>query len=327
MTMEVKMAPKNLLKGFKRPSKIVFEHDELQPDFGRFIAEPFERGYGLTIGNSLRRVLLYSIEGAVITAIKIEGVPHEFFSMEGVYEDVTRIILNLKKLRFKYSGDMPKVLHIKKEGAGELVGADFDIDPEIEVMNKDLQIATMNESASIDMEVQVERGRGYVPAEVNKSNTETIGVIPIDSIFSPIKKVNVKVEDTRVGQRTDFDKLILEIWTDGSIAPDDALAQAAKIIKDHMTIFINFEEEVEEEVEVVDENLERMRTLLAKSIDEIELSVRSYNTLKSLDISILEQLVKKTEEELKKSKHFSEIVLKEIKTKLEALHLSLGLKE
>ena len=194
-------------------------------------------------------------------------------------------------------------------------------------MNKDLVIATLNESGTIDMEVQIERGRGYVPAEVNKSNTEAVGVIAIDSIFSPIKKVNVKIEDTRVGQRTDFDKLILEIWTDGSISPEDALAYAAKIVKDHMTIFINFEEEVEEEIEEVDENLEKMKSLLAKSIDEIELSVRSYNTLKSLDVSMLGQLVKKTEDELKKSKHYSDLVLNEIKSKLELLHLSLGLKD
>jgi DNA-directed RNA polymerase subunit alpha len=325
--MDVKAAPKNLLKGFKRPNKIVFEHDELQENYGRFIAEPFEKGYGLTIGNSLRRVLLSSIEGAAITAIKAEGVPHEFHTIEGVYEDVTRIILNLKKLRFKYSGEMPKVLHIKKKGPGHLLGEDFNTDPEVEVMNKDLALATLNDSAVIDMEVQVERGRGYIPAEVNKSNTETIGVIAIDSIFSPVRKVNVKIEDTRVGQRTDFDKLIIEIWTDGSITPEDALAQAAKIIKDHLTIFINFEEEVEEEVEVIDENIERMKTLLAKSIDEVELSVRAYNTLKSLDISLLEQLVKKTEDELKKSKHYSDLVLKEVKSKLEAYHLSLGLKE
>ncbi len=321
------MAPRNLLKGFKRPSKIVFEHDELKPDYGKFSAEPFERGYGLTIANSLRRVLLSSIEGAAITAIKIEGVPHEFDNIDGVYEDVTRIILNLKKLCFKYEGEMPKVLHIVKSGEGQLSGADFDVDPDVEVMNKDLVIATMNSEAKIDMEVQVERGRGYVPSEMNKPNTETIGVIPIDSLFSPIKKVNVKVEDTRVGQRTDYDKLILEIWTDGSISPDDSLAYAAKIIKDHMTIFINFEEEVEEEIEVVDENLEKMKSLLAKSIDEIELSVRAYNTLKSLDVSTLEQLVRKTEDELKKSKHYSDDVLKEIKTKLEVLHLSLGLKD
>jgi DNA-directed RNA polymerase subunit alpha len=325
--MDVKAAPKNLLKGFKRPNKIIFEHDELQENYGRFIAEPFEKGYGLTIGNSLRRVLLSSIEGAAITAIKADGVPHEFCTIEGVYEDVTRIILNLKKLRFKYSGEMPKVLHIKKKGPGHLLGEDFNTDPEVEVMNKDMVLATLNDSAVIDMEVQVERGRGYIPAEVNKSNTETIGVIAIDSIFSPVRKVNVKIEDTRVGQRTDFDKLIVEIWTDGSITPEDALAQAAKIIKDHLTIFINFEEEVEEEVEVIDENIERMKTLLAKSIDEVELSVRAYNTLKSLDISLLEQLVKKTEDELKKSKHYGDLVLKEVKSKLEAYHLSLGLKE
>jgi DNA-directed RNA polymerase subunit alpha len=325
--LEEKMAQKNLLKGFKRPGKISFEHDELQPNYGRFIAEPFEKGYGLTVGNSLRRVLLSSIEGAAITAIKIEGVPHEFSTIPGVYEDVTRIILSLKKLRFKYDGEISKVLHIVKEGAGELKGLDFDVDPDIEVMNKDLKIATLNDSARIDMEVQIERGRGYVPSEVNKQNTETVGVISVDSIFSPVQKVNVKVEDTRVSQRTDYDKLILEIWTDGSVKPDDSLAQAAKIIKDHMSIFINFEEETEEEVEVVDEGIEKMKVLLSKSIDDIEFSVRAYNTLKSLDISSLEELVKRTEDEVRKSKHSSDIVLKEIKTKLEAYHLSLGLKD
>jgi len=321
------MAPKNLLKGFKRPSKISFEHDELQPNYGRFVAEPFERGYGLTVGNSLRRVLLSSIEGAAITAIKIEGVPHEFSVIPGVFEDVTRIILNLKKMRFKYEGEIPKVLHIVKQGAGILTGADFDLDPDIQVMIKDQKIATLNDTAKIDMEVQIERGRGYIPAEMNKLNTETVGVIPIDSIFSPVQKVNVKVEDTRVSQRTDYDKLILEIWTDGSISPDDALAQAAKIVKDHMSIFINFEEEHEEEVEVVDESIEKMKVLLSKSIDDIEFSVRAYNTLKSLDISLLEDLVKRTEDEVRKSKHSSDVVLKEIKTKLEAYHLSLGLKD
>lgn len=321
------MSKKNLLKGFKRPGKISLEHDELQPNYGRFIAEPFEKGYGLTIGNSLRRVLLSSIEGAAITAIKIEGVPHEFHTIAGVYEDVTRIILNLKKLCFKYEGELPKVLHIVKDGEGELTGADFDNDPDVSVMNRDLVICRLNESAHIDMEVQIERGRGYVPADMNKPNIETIGVIPIDSIFSPVKKVNVQVDDTRVGQRTDYDRLTLEIWTDGSLSPNDALAQAAKIIKEHLTIFINFEEEVEESVEVVDENIEKMRSLLAKSVDEVEFSVRAYNTLKSQDVSTLDQLVRKTEDELRKSKHCSDVVLKEIKTKLEALHLSLGLKD
>jgi DNA-directed RNA polymerase subunit alpha len=320
------MAPRNLLKGFKRPSKIVLVHDELQKNYGRFIAEPFEKGYGLTIGNSLRRVLLSSIEGAAITAIKIDGVPHEFYSIDGVFEDVTRIILNLKKLRLKYNGEIQKVLHIVKEGPDELTGADFDVDPDVEVMNKDLKIATLNEKGKIDMEVEIQRSRGYIPAELNKSNTETVGVIPIDAIFTPVQKVNVKIEDTRVGQRTDYDKLILEVWTDGSITPDDALAQAAKMIKEHLTIFINFEEDVEEETEVIDENIEKMKNLLSKSIDEIELSVRSYNTLKSQDITTLEQLVQKTEDELRKSKHFSDSVLKEIKGKLEIHHLSLGLK-
>lgn len=321
------MAQKSLLKGFKRPSKIIFEHDELKKDYGRFIAEPFEKGYGLTIGNCLRRVLLSSIEGAAITAIKMEGVPHEFFSIDGVYEDVTKIILNIKKLRIKFNSELPKVLHVIKEGEGELTGADFDIDSDVEIMNPELKIASLNEKGKIDIEVQVERGRGYIPAELNKSNTESIGVIPIDAIFTPIKKVNIKVEDTRVGQRTDYDKLTIEVWTDGSITPDDALAQAAKIIKDHMTIFINFEEEVEEEAEVVDEGLEKMKTILLKSIDELELSVRAYNTLKSLDINDIESLVRKTEDELRKSKHYGDRILKEIKGKLDTLHLSLGLKE
>lgn len=321
------MAPKNLLKGFKRPTKILFEHDELNESYGRFIAEPFEKGYGTTVGNSLRRVLLSSIEGAAITAIKIEGISHEFSTIDGVYEDVARIILNLKKLRFKYDEDMVKVLHIVKEGKGQLTGEDFDIDPEVEVMNKDLVIANFDNDAKFDMEVQIERGRGYAPAELGNNSSEVIGVIPIDAIFSPIKKVNIKVEDTRVGQRTDYDKLILEVWTDGSIKPDDAVAHAAKIIKDHMTIFINFEEEVEDEVESVDENLEKMKLLLSKSIDEQEFSVRTYNTLRSLEIYNIGDLVRKTEDELRKSKHYSEEVLKEIKEKLEKDHLSLGLKD
>lgn len=315
------------MKGFRRPSKIVFEHDEVNQNYGRFIAEPFERGYGLTIGNSLRRVLLSSIEGAAITAVKIQGVPHEFTAIDGVVEDVTRIILNLKKLRFKYDSELPKVLHIVKDGEAELTGADFAIDSDVEVMNPETHIATIEHGGRIDMEVQIERGRGYLPGEISKSSVETIGVIPIDAIFSPIRKVNIKVEDTRVGQRTDYDKLIIEIWTDGSVKPEDALAQAAKIIKDHMTIFINFEEEVEEEEVAVDESHDKLKVILAKSIDELEFSVRAYNTLKSLELNTLEDVVRKTEDELKKSKHFSEQVLAEIKKKLEEHHLSLGIKE
>jgi len=315
------------LKGFRRPSKIVFEHDEVNQNYGRFIAEPFERGYGLTIGNSLRRVLLSSIEGAAITAVKIQGVPHEFTAIDGVVEDVTRIILNLKKLRFKYDSELPKVLHIVKDGEAELTGADFAIDSDVEVMNPETHIASIESGGRIDMEVQIERGRGYMPGEISKSSVETIGVIPIDAIFSPIRKVNIKVEDTRVGQRTDYDKLIIEIWTDGSVKPEDALAQAAKIIKDHMTIFINFEEEVEDEEVVVDESHDKLKAILEKSIDELEFSVRAYNTLKSLELNTLEDVVRKTEDELKKSKHFSDQVLAEIKKKLEEHHLSLGIKE
>ncbi len=321
------MAHKNLLKGFKRPSKITFEHIDLSNNYGKFSAEPFERGYGTTIGNSLRRVLLSSIEGAAINAIRIEGVQHEFSTIDGVYEDVTKIILNLKKLRIKYDEEIPKVIHITKEGKGLLTGADFSVDSDITVLNPDLLIATLDTNAKLDMEVQIEKGRGYVPAEFSEKNSDVIGVIAIDAIYSPVLKVNVTVTDTRVGQRTDYDKLLLEIWTDGSVRPDDALAQASKILKDHLSIFINFEEEMEEETEEVDEGVEKMKSLLSRSIDDMEFSVRSYNALKTLDISTLEQLVRKAEDELYKSKHTSEQVVAEIKQKLEAKNLNLGLKE
>lgn len=321
------MSTKSLLKGFKRPTKIEFQHDEINENYGRFVAEPFERGYGITVGNSLRRVLLSSIEGTAITAVKIEGVSHEFATMPGVYEDVARIILNLKKVRFRYEGELHKVLHVVKEGPCQLTAADFDIDSEIAVLNKDQVIANLDAGGKIDIEVQVEKGRGYIPSEISKNSIDVIGVIAIDAIFTPIKKVNVSVVDTRVGQRTDYDKLILEIWTDGSIKPDDALAQAAKMIKDHMTLFINFEEKVEDAEETVDENYEKLKVTLSKSIDDLEFSVRSYNMLKSLDVHTLEHLVRKTEDELRKSKHYSDQVLKEVKGKLENMHLSLGLKD
>jgi len=318
---------KSLLKGFKRPNKIEFQHDELNANYGKFIAEPFEKGYGITVGNSLRRVLLSSIEGTAITAVKIEGVSHEFATIPGIFEDVTRIILNLKKVRFKYEGELHKVLHVIKEGPGQLTAADFDVDSEIAVLNPDLVIANLDADGKIDIEVQVEKGRGYIPSEISKNSIDVIGVIAIDAIFTPIQKVNVSVVDTRVGQRTDYDKLILEIWTDGSIKPDDALAQAAKMIKDHMTLFINFEEQVEDAEEVIDENYEKLKVTLSKSIDDLEFSVRSYNMLKSLDVHTLEHLVRKTEDELRKSKHYSDQVLKEVKGKLENMHLSLGLKD
>ena len=318
---------KSLLKGFKRPNKIEFQHDEVNANYGKFIAEPFEKGYGITVGNSLRRVLLSSIEGTAITAVKIEGVSHEFATIPGVFEDVTRIILNLKKVRFKYEGELHKVLHVIKEGPGQLTAADFDVDSEISVLNPDLVIANLDADGKIDIEVQVEKGRGYIPSEISKNSIDVIGVIAIDAIFTPIQKVNVSVVDTRVGQRTDYDKLILEIWTDGSIKPDDALAQAAKMIKDHMTLFINFEEQVEDAEEVIDENYEKLKVTLSKSIDDLEFSVRSYNMLKSLDVHTLEHLVRKTEDELRKSKHYSDQVLIEVKGKLENMHLSLGLKD
>lgn len=324
------MSPKQLLRGLKRPRQIEFVQDASSPGYGKFLAEPFERGFGTTIGNSLRRTLMSSIEGAAITAIKIEGAPHEFSTIEGVVEDITRLILNIKQVRVAYeteNRDEPKIIHVEKKGAGIFRAADLAVDSSIQILNPDLHIATLNEDANLVMDIQFEKGRGYIPAEVLKKNIDEIGTIPVDALFSPIRRVNFEIVETRVGQRTDYEKLIMEIWTDGSVSPDDALAQAAKILKEHLTVFINFEEEPEDEEDEVSEIEEALRQNLEKQDEDLELSVRSLSLLKSLEIETVADLVKKNEEELKKSRHYSDQCLQEIKQKLAEMNLEFGMRD
>ena len=324
------MSHKNLLKGFKRPKKIEYYTEVNTPNYGKFIAEPFERGFATTLGNSLRRTLMSSIEGSAISAIRIEGVTHEFSYIEGISEDVSRIILNLKQVRIKYKPedkDMNKIIHIELKGAGYFKAGDLAVDSSIEIMNPDLLIATLNEDANLVMDIEIQRGKGYYPAEEKKKDIEVLGTIPIDSLFSPIQKVLFEISETRVAQRSDYEKLTLEIWTDGSISPEDALAQAAKILKEHLTIFINFEEEVEEEVDELDEADQKLKVALSKHVEELELSVRSLNILRSLEIDFVGDLVKRNEDEMTKSRHYSDECLNELKAKLATLGLSFGMRD
>jgi DNA-directed RNA polymerase subunit alpha len=314
------------LKGFQIPKKLEFEADSLTNTYGKFSAEPFERGFGTTIGNSLRRVLLSSLEGAAVSSIRIEGVLHEFSSIPGVVEDVTDIILNIKKLRFKMHTDKPKTITIDVEGPGAVYGSHIDTDADIEVLTPDLLIATLDKDARFTIEMTVKKGRGYVPSERNKEADMPIGVMPVDSIFSPIQKVNYWVESARVGQETDYDKLIMEVMTDGSVRPDDAVAYAAKILKDHLGIFINFEEEgeiIEAEAEEVED---KFNENLLRSVNELELSVRSANCLKNANIKTIADLVQKSEGEMLKTKNFGRKSLNEIKEILTEMGLSFGMK-
>lgn len=329
------MARKNLLKGFKRPKGITFEHGETDASYGKFIAYPFERGYGTTIGNTLRRVLLSSIQGYAITALKItsydeEGTAHvvssEFESIPEVVEDTPEVISNLRALNIKLPEDQEqKVIHVEVKGPGDMTGADVEKENDIEVMNKDQKILTMTEKAHIDMEIQVDLGRGYIPAELNEKYIEEVGTIAVDAAFSPIKRVKYFTENTRVGQRSDYDKLILEIITTGAVSPEDALAEAAKIAKDHFTIFINFDEESIDGDDEVDEEEERVRSILNTPVEELELSVRSSNCLKNANIRTIGDLTKKTEEEIAKTRNFGKKSLNEIKEKLKEWNLSLGM--
>ncbi|ADK80114.1 DNA-directed RNA polymerase subunit alpha [Sediminispirochaeta smaragdinae] len=329
------MARKNLLKGFKKPRGITFEHSELQSNYGKFVAYPFERGFGTTVGNTLRRVLLSSIQGYAVSAVKItcyneEGTPHmvssEFEMVPEVVEDTPEIIANLKQLQIKLPEEVEqKTLLIECKGPGEITGADFEKDNDVEIINKDWKILTMMEKANFDLEVQIDLGRGYVPSEVNEKYIEEIGTIPIDAVFSPIKRVTYGIENTRVGQRSDYDKLTMEIYTDGTIAPEDALAEAAKIAKDHFTIFINFDEDAIDGDDDVDEEEERVRAVLDTPVEELELSVRSFNCLKSANIRTIGDLTRKTEEEIAKTRNFGKKSLQEIKEKLKEWNLSLGM--
>jgi DNA-directed RNA polymerase subunit alpha len=304
------------------------EKETLTPFYGKFIAEPLERGFGITIGNSLRRILLSSLQGAAITSVKIEGVLHEFSTIPGVREDVTEIILNLKEVRLKLHTEGPKLIRVKAEGPKELKAGDIITGDAVEILNPDHHLATLSKDAKLSMEMMVKMGRGYVPAERNKDESQPIGTIPIDAIFSPIKKVNYTVTNARVGQITDYDRLTLEVWTDGSIDPEEAVAQAAKILKDQLSIFITFEEEEEEETSQTEEQqeTEKFNENLLRSVDELELSVRSANCLKNANIKLIGDLVQKTEAEILATKNFGRKSLNEIKEILASMGLSLGMK-
>lgn len=308
------------------PKEIVADETVASPTFGRFRVEPLERGFGNTIGNVLRRTLLSSIQGAAVTAIKIDGVLHEFSTIKGVKEDVTDIVLNIKQIIIKMHADEPKFLHIDVTKKGDITAADITENPDFEILNKDLLIATCTEKTHFKMDILVGHGRGYVPSEMHNLEDFEIGLIPMDSNFSPVRHVNYVVKNTRVGQRTDYDSLTIEVTTDGSVTPQDAIGYAAKIIKDHMLLFIKFEEEPAEEVsEVVDQELERMRELLNRSVDELELSVRSSNCLKAANIKTLGELVHKTEADMLKYRNFGRKSLKEILDILEGMGLELGM--
>ena len=313
------------LKGFQKPKRLEAEPGSLTPTFGRFHAQPFERGYGTTIGNALRRVLLSSIEGAAITAVKIDGVLHEFSSVPGVVEDTTDIILNLKQVSFRSHSSNPETLTLEVQGPGTVTGGDIKASANVEILNPRVPIATLSEEGKLVMEMRLKRGRGYVSADRNFDDDLAIGFIPIDSVHSPVTKVNHQVEDARLGQATDYDKLIIELWTNGSVKPPDAVAAAAKLLKDHMAIFINFEETPEEELDFPTTEDERLLEQLNRSVEELELSVRSYNCLKNADIKLIGDLVTRTEAEMLKTKNFGRKSLNEIKDLLAEMGLSLGM--
>lgn len=313
-------------KGLQKPKRLECELETLTSTYGKFYAEPFERGFGLTVGNALRRILLSSIEGAAVTTVRITGALHEFSTIPGVKDDVTDIILNIKGLRVKLHVDHPKTLYLKASSEGEVRASHINPDPDVEILNPDLYIAALDKDGKLEVEMEVRHGRGYVQAERNKKEGQPVDVIAVASIFSPIRKVNFLVEDTRVGQVTDYNKLILEVWTDGSVLPQDAVAYAAKILKDHLSIFINFEEEPEGEGAAVDEERERLLEHLNRSVDELELSVRSANCLKNSSIRYIYELVQKTEAEMLKTKNFGRKSLNEIKEILAGMGLALGMK-
>jgi len=315
-------------KGFQRPKRLEFERETLTDRFGRFYAQPFERGFGTTIGNALRRVLLSSIEGAAITAVKIDGVLHEFSPIPGVVEDATDIILNLKQIPLKVHSDQMKTLTIRVDKAGEVRARDIQADGDVEILEPDAHIATVAEHGKLHMEMRLKRGRGYVSADKNFDEDLGIGWIPIDSVHSPIKKVNYLVEAARLGQTTDYDKLTVDVWTNGSINPRDAVSLAAKLIRDHLNIFINLEEGSEQASE---SSADAPRTgasneNLDKSVEELELSVRSYNCLKNANIRTIRELVQKTEAEMLKTKNFGRKSLNEIKEILTTMGLGLGMR-
>lgn len=315
-----------LWRGFQKPKRLAVDSETLTEKYGKFSAQPFERGFGTTIGNALRRTLLSSIEGAAVTAVRIEGVLHEFQSITGVVEDATDIILNLKQIPFKLNGDGPKALYLRVDQPGAVTSGQIESDGDVEILDKDIYIATVSEGGKLDMEMRLKRGRGYISADKNFDADLGIGFIPVDSVHSPVRKVNYTVEAARLGQITDYDKLTLEVWTNGTVLPADAVGLAAKLLKDHMSIFINFEEEIETDAAIDDGRGLLRNDNLNRSVEELELSVRSYNCLKNANIQTIGELVQKTEAEMLKTKNFGRKSLNEIKEILAQMGLSLGMK-
>lgn len=312
----------------KMPETVVLDESSYSNNFGRFVLQPLERGYGVTLGNSIRRVLLSSLSGAAITSVKFSGVLHEFTTIEGVVEDVSEIILNLKQVRMKLLNKKPNKIDISFSGEGEFTAADIQKhSPDIEILNPDLHIAALNKNAKFDIEIRVGKGKGYVPAYENASQENAIGVIPVDSIFTPIKNVKYDVENVRIADKNDFEKLTIEISTDGSITPDDALTQAAKIMRDHIQLFINFDIDQEEEqaISQKDSERERVKKILLTSVDDLELSVRSHNCLKAANIRNLADLVRKDESEMLRFRNFGRKSLAELMEIVETLGLEFGM--
>jgi DNA-directed RNA polymerase subunit alpha len=317
---------KMLWKGFQKPKRLIVSTETATDRYAQFSAQPFERGFGTTIGNALRRVLLSSIEGAAITAVKIEGVLHEFSSIPGVVEDATDIILNLKQIPLKLHGGDVKTIYLKGTQPGVYTSGQIEHDPDVEILDQNVYIGTVSEGGQLVIEMRVQNGRGYVSADRNFDEDLGIGYIPVDSVHSPVRKVNYYVEAARLGQVTDYDKLTIEIWTNGSITPQDSLGLAAKLIKDHMQIFIQFEEKPEAPEEVAEIRQDAVIEHLNKSVDELELSVRSYNCLKNANIRTIGELVTKSEAEMLKTKNFGRKSLNEIKEILQSMGLALGMK-
>jgi DNA-directed RNA polymerase subunit alpha len=315
-----------LWKGFQRPKRLEIENETLTPVYGKFTAQPFERGFATTIGNALRRCLLSSIEGAAVTAIHIEGVLHEFSSIPGVVEDVTDIILNLKQVPILLHSEEPKVLSIDVEGPGTVSSGAMTEDPQVEIFDSEVHIATLNEEARLKLQAQVKRGRGYVSADRNFDESMGIGWIPLDSAHSPVRRVNYRVEAARLGQTTDYERLILEVWTNGTVRPEEAVSRAAMLLKDHLGIFIQSEDSLRPEgADAGHEELAGLDALLAKQIDELDLSVRSANSLKNANIHTLRDLVRRSEKDMLETKNFGRKSLEEVQEVLDKLGLSLGM--
>jgi DNA-directed RNA polymerase subunit alpha len=315
-----------MFKGFQKPKRLVANTETLTERYGMFTAQPFQRGFGTTIGNGLRRVLLSSIEGAAITAVRIEGVEHEFSPIPGVVEDATDIILNLKQIPFKLLGEGVKTVRLSVDQPGDVRSGQIETDADVEVLDRDVHIATVSEGGRLSIEMRLKTGRGYVSADKNFDEDLALGYIPIDSVHSPVRKVNFQVEAARLGQMTDYDKLTLEVWTNGAVSPQDSIGYAAKLLKDHMSIFINFEEVPEQTEEISERGLDKMNEILNRSVEELELSVRSYNCLKNANIQTIGELVQKTEAEMLRTKNFGRKSLNEIKEILANMGLSLGMR-